>query len=420
MALLDALKADAQAAWDDTVATRRAIHQHPELAFEEHRTAALVAEQLAAAGLTEVQTGVAQTGVVATIRGQHPQRPAQGAPVIALRADMDALPIQETGAKPYISQVPGRMHACGHDVHTASLLTVARLLHHHRDALRGDVRLLFQPSEEKLPGGAKAMLEAGALDVPGLVGIVGQHVMPYLPVGTVGVRSGKYMASTDELHLTVRGQGGHGAQPHQTVDPVGMAAQLITALQQVVSRRADPRMPSVLTFGRVMADGATNIIPAEVQLAGTFRTFDEDWRNQAHELITRMAKGVVEGMGGEVDVNIVRGYPVLYNNPQLADLATNALADYLGAEQVQPLDLWMASEDFALYTQQHPGFFYRLGTANPSKPGTTSGLHKPDFDIDEDALQWAPGLMAYTAARTLDHYAQAAHQTPAQAPPRAA
>ncbi|MFO0485962.1 MAG: M20 family metallopeptidase, partial [Sphingobacteriia bacterium] len=269
-----------------------------------------------------------------------------------------------------------------------------------RDQLPGTIRLIFQPSEERNPGGASVMVQEGVLQ-PDVQHIVGQHVMPIIPTGKVGIRPGRYMASSDELHLTVWGKGGHGAQPHTTIDPVVIAAQLITALQQVVARRADPRMPSVLTIGRVIADGATNIIPEKIELQGTFRTFDEGWRTRAHQLIADIARGVVEGSGGRLELNIERGYPVLYNDPALTERVRQDLIDYVGAENVLDLDLWMASEDFAFYTQQVPGCFYRLGTMNEAQ-GITHPLHTARFNVDEEALKLSTGLMAYTAIRQLE------------------
>jgi amidohydrolase len=390
---LASIRAQNDRIFEHLVSIRRHLHQYPELAFEEHETAALVSRELERLGI-EHQTGIAKTGVVGYIVGEEP------GPTLALRADMDALPILEETDWAYKSKIPGRMHACGHDFHTASLLGVADILQTHRAQLRGCVQLVFQPSEEKLPGGASVMISEGVLQTPGLCGIVGQHVMPLLEVGKVGIRSGQYMASADEIYITVYGQGGHGAQPHTTVDPVAIGAQLITALQQVVSRRADPRMPSVLTFGKVQALGATNVIPPKLELEGTFRTFDESWRAQAHELIRSIAHGLVEGMGGRVDLEIRRGYPVLHNDPTLTAHARQWIEEYVGANNVVSLDLWMASEDFAYYTHHTAGCFYRIGTRRD--PETTGfGLHHPRFNVDEEALRLAPGLMAWVALREL-------------------
>jgi amidohydrolase len=396
--LLTALKARAAAIHPDVVALRRDLHAHPELAFEEHRTAGVVQRELAALGIP-FQAGVARTGVVGLIEGGQP------GPTIALRADMDALPIVEQNAIDYCSTVPGKMHACGHDAHTASLLGTARLLNELRAELPGTVKLIFQPSEEKHPGGASVMVQEGVLENPHVRSIVGQHVAPNIPVGQVGVRSGQYMASSDEILMTIHGKGGHGAHPHTAIDPVTIMAQTIVALQTIVSRNADPRTPSVLTFGDVHATGATNIIPNFVTLMGTFRTFDEAWRFRAHDLIRQLATAVVQGMGGRLEIDIRVGYPVLSNDPAVAESIRQGLCEYMGPENVHDLDLWPASEDFAFYTQRIPGCFYRLGTRNEAQ-GIVHGLHTPLFNIDESALATSTGLMAWLAFRELQARAQ--------------
>ncbi len=389
--MLSLLRDRSAALHADTVAHRRHLHQHPELSFAEHATCRYVAEALQAYGL-QPEAGIGGTGVVAVVEGRNP-----ASRVLALRADMDALPIVEANDVPYRSQNPGVMHACGHDAHTASLLTAGRLLHELRDAWEGTVKLIFQPGEEKAPGGASLMIKEGVLAGPAKPqAILGQHVMPYLPAGTVGFRSGMYMASADEIYMTIHGKGGHGAMPERFIDPVAITSYLLVALQQLVSRQANPKIPSVLSFGRVIAEGATNVIPNSVEVAGTFRTLDEAWREQAMLNIERMATGIVESMGGRLELNIVRGYPHLKNDPELT-ARSRALAEaYLGPENVVDLDLWMAAEDFAYYTHQVPGCFYRLGTGNEAR-GITSGVHTPTFDIDEDALRHAPGLMAWMA-----------------------
>lgn len=380
--------------FDDVVSIRRDIHAHPELAFEEERTAGIVASYLQQLGL-DVKTGVAKTGVVALVEGG-----AGEGPTLALRADMDALPIKEANEVDYASQHVGKMHACGHDVHTSSLLGTAKILAQIKDQLPGRVKLIFQPSEEVAPGGASVMIKEGALKQPDVQAIYGQHVMPYMDVGTIGVRGGQYMASADELYITIRGKGGHGAHPYACVDPIAIGAQLVTALQQVVSRKADPRIPSVLTIGHFVAGGATNIIPEQVEIMGTFRTYNEEWRYQAHTHIERIARSTVEGLGGELDFELVVGYPVLHNDERLYGMAKKHITDYVGAERVQELDLWPAAEDFAYYTHEVPGFFYRLGTRNEAK-GLVHGLHTPRFNIDEEALRLSTGLMAWLAVQSL-------------------
>ena len=296
--------------FNEVVANRRHLHAHPELSFHEVETSAFVAKKLEEMGL-EYQK-MADTGLVALIKGDKPSDK-----VVALRADMDALPITEANDVPYKSQNNGVMHACGHDAHTSSLLGTAKILTELKSQFAGTVKLIFQPAEEKLPGGASLMIKEGVLENPKPQAVLGQHVMPLIDAGKVGFRAGKYMASTDELYVTVKGKGGHGAQPQQNIDPVMITAHMLTALQQVVSRFADPKSPSVLSFGKVIANGATNVIPNEVYLEGTFRTMDEKWRNEAHIKMKKMAEGIAESMGGSCEFNIMRGYPFLINEEKL-------------------------------------------------------------------------------------------------------
>jgi len=383
----------------EVVRLRRTIHAHPELAFEEYETARLVVETLRPLGV-EIQTGIAQTGVVATLRGAMPGR------TVLLRADMDALPIHEENDLDFRSRHAGKMHACGHDAHTASLLGTAMILARLRDQLRGQVRLVFQPSEEKLPGGAQAMIREGVLEaangVPAPEVVFAQHVHPDLPVGMIGVRSGMYMASADELYITVRAEGGHAAAPHRLqADGVLVAAHIIVALQAIISRHAPPDVPSVLSIGRVLAEGATNVLPGTVRLEGTFRAMDEDWRFRAHALIRRIVKHTAQAHGAEADIEIVVGYPALYNHDGPTALVREAARAYVGPDRVVELEPWFASEDFAYFLRERPGCFYRIGTGNPEK-GITSGLHTPRFTIDEEALRIAPGFMAYLTWRYLE------------------
>ena len=389
----EALRRDAEALEQTLVSDRRHLHQNPELSFEEVQTSAFVQERLRDLNIP-FTAGIGGYGVVANLQGHRP------GPVVALRADMDALAIQEANDVPYASKVPGVMHACGHDVHTASLLGVAALLRSRTQEFSGTVRFLFQPAEEKLPGGASLMIRDGALANPVPQAIYGQHVMPLLPAGTVGFRSGRYMASADEIRLTIRGKGGHAAMPHLNTDSVLIASHIVVALQQVVSRRANPTLPSVLSFGHIIGEGAYNVLPNDVRLRGTFRTMDETWRAQAHALIREIASGTASAMGAICDVEIDRGYPMLFNHLEPTALARSTAEAYLGPQQVVDLDLWMAAEDFAFYAQEIPASFYRLGTRNEAK-GWVSSVHTSTFDVDESALPLGAGLMAAIALEQL-------------------
>ena len=376
----------------DTVAVRRHLHAHPELSFQETNTAAFVTKELQKLGLQP--QAIANTGVVALIEG----RP--GGPTVALRADMDALPIIEANDVPYKSTTPGVMHACGHDVHMASLLGAARILNELKGEFQGSVKLMFQPGEELLPGGASLMIKEGVLENPRPASVLGQHVFPHLPAGKIGVRPGRYMASTDELYMTIRGKGGHGAMPEMNLDPVLVAAHIIVAAQQIVSRRANPKIPSVLSFGKVIANGATNIIPNEVYLEGTFRTLNEAWRDEAHGHLRTLCEGLAASMGAVCELEIRRGYPYLENDPALTARVRAAAEAYLGPENVVDLDQWMAAEDFAYFSQAAPACFYRLGTRH-ADGRFASSVHTPTFDIDEQALATGPGLMAWLAVQEL-------------------
>ena len=394
MSLVDRIKGLAAEYSADTIRIRRHIHAHPELSYQEYETAKFVASELKAIGL-EPTEGVAETGVTAVIEGKNPEKRT-----IALRADMDALPIVEANDVPYKSLNEGVMHACGHDAHTASLLGTARILNSIKDEFEGSVRLVFQPGEEKNPGGASLMIKAGVLENPEPRHMVGQHVLPYIPTGKIGFRSGMYMASADEIYLTVKGKGGHAALPDKAIDPILIASHIVVALQQVISRNADPKLPTVLTFGSIHGGSATNIIPNEVKLKGTFRALNEEWRFEAHKRITKMAESLAEGMGGSCEVNISVGYPYLVNNPETTQIARTAAEAYVGSDNIVDLSLWMGAEDFAYYSQQVPSCFYRLGTGNEAK-GTTFGAHTPNFNVDEDALELGMGLMAWIATEEL-------------------
>ncbi|WP_395768470.1 M20 family metallopeptidase [Aquirufa sp.] len=377
----------------ETVSNRHHLHMHPELSFQETATQAFVEKQLQAWGITTSR--LANTGVVAIIEGKNPTKK-----VVALRADMDALPIIETNDVPYKSLNPGVMHACGHDVHTSSLLGTAHILQTIKDEFEGTVKLIFQPAEEKAPGGASIMIKEGVLENPKPASIFGQHVATNVPVGKIGFREGMYMASTDELYIKVIGKGGHGAMPDACIDPIVIASHIIVAMQQIISRNKNPKLPSVLTFGKIEGLGATNVIPDEVNIAGTFRAMDENWRADGLAKMKKLAEGIADAMGGEAIFEVLKGYPFLQNNPELTRRAKAAAITYMGEENVVDLDLWMAGEDFAFYTHHVDACFYRLGIRNDAK-GITSGVHTPTFDIDEDALAIGPGLMAWLTVSEL-------------------
>ncbi len=377
----------------EVIANRRHLHQNPELSFHEEKTYQFVTSKLDELGIGYER--MAGNGLVALLQGEKPS-----VQVVALRGDMDALPITEANDVPYKSQNPGVMHACGHDVHTSSLLGTAHILNQLKSEFGGTVKFIFQPAEEKLPGGASLMIAEGVLENPKPQAVLGQHVMPLIDAGKVGFRAGKYMASTDEIYVTVKGKGGHAAQPQQNIDPVIITAHILTALQQVVSRFADPKSPSVLSFGKVIANGATNVIPNEVYLEGTFRTMDEKWREEAHVKMKKMAEGMAESMGAICDFEIRKGYPFLINEEKLTARVRGFAEDYLGKENVLDLDIWMAAEDFAYYSQVADACFYRLGTRNEER-GIVSSVHTPTFDVDEGALALSTGLMAYMALKEL-------------------
>lgn len=378
----------------ELVAVRRHLHMYPELSMQEEKTSAYIQSKLKEYGIP-FTAGIAVHGVVGLIKGKNPEKK-----VIALRADMDALPILEKNQTGYTSQNPGVMHACGHDVHMTSLLGAAKIINELSNSFEGTVKLIFQPSEEKFPGGASMMIKEGVLENPVPSTMFGQHVLPTLEAGKVGMKPGKYMASTDEVYLTVKGRGGHGATPELNVDPVLIAAHILVALQQIVSRNAPPQLPAVLSFGRFIAEGRTNIIPNEVKLDGTLRTFDEKWRLEAHQKITKMAASIAEGMGGTCEVFIDKGYPFLVNDEQTTAKAKQYATEYLGSENVMDLDLRMTAEDFAYFSQSVPSCFYRLGIRNESR-GIIHNLHTDQFDVDESSLETGAGLMAWMAIREL-------------------
>lgn len=387
------MRADIQALARDLlpklVAIRQHLHRHPELSFREVQTMNFVVAQLEELGIP-YQKEIAGTGIVALIEG------AEAGKCIALRADTDALPITEQNEVPYKSLNEGVMHACGHDVHTSCLLGAAEILWQKRSAIKGTVKLIFQPGEEQSPGGASLMIKAGVLQNPAPDAIIGLHVFPELPSGYLGFRSGQYMASADEIHITIKGKGGHAALPQSTIDPIVIAANIIVQLQQIVSRRSHPLTPTVLSFGHINGGHVTNVIPEEVTLKGTLRTFDESWRKEAIRLIQEVVSHNCASWGAAAELHIPPGYPCLYNDEALTTAVRGFAEAYLGAGYVKPLDMRMTAEDFSFYTQEIPGCFFRLGT-NKDNEEFMYPVHNPHFDIDEAALATGAGIMAWAA-----------------------
>jgi amidohydrolase len=371
----------------DLISIRHHLHAHPELSYQEFKTSAFVQQKLSETGIPHHV--LAETGVVGTIEGKNP-----GSRVIALRADMDALPIREENNVPYKSTNEGVMHACGHDVHTTILLGASRILQETKDLWEGTVKLIFQPGEEKNPGGASLMIREGVLKDPEPEAIFGLHVHPGLEVGKLSFRGGMVMASADEIYITIKGKGGHAAAPHLTVDTILVASHLVVALQQIISRNRNPLSPSVLSITSVQGGFTTNVIPSEVKLMGTFRAMDEEWRFRAHELIRKQATELVHSMGAEIDLHIDVGYPMVHNNEALDKVARAEARDFMGADNVLETEVRMGAEDFGYYTRQIPGCFYRLGVMNVEK-GITSGVHTPTFNIDESAIEIGAGMMAW-------------------------
>ena len=375
------------------IEVRRYLHAHPELSYKEFETSAYIQHQLTALNIPfEVK---ATTGVIGLIKGKNPDKR-----VVALRGDMDALPITEENDVPYKSIKPGIMHACGHDVHTTCLLGAAKILNTLKDEWEGTVKLIFQPGEEKNPGGASLLIKEGVLENPAPENIFTLHIHPGLEVGKLSFRGGMVMASADEIYITIRAKGGHAAAPQNTADTILVAANLIVSLQQIVSRNNDPFNPSVLSITSFQGGYTTNVIPSEVKLMGTFRAMDETWRFKAHELITKMATDLVHSMGAEIDLKIDVGYPFVLNNEALSAAAHKKAAAYLGTDKIEETELRMGAEDFAYYSHQIPGCFFRLGVGNKAK-GISIGVHTPTFNIDEGAIEIGMGMMAVFGAEPL-------------------
>ncbi len=389
MNLIQTIKKLSEELYPEILEIRRHLHRHPELSFQEHETAGFIVRVLEKNGIA-CRQGIAGTGILAEVSG------ASQGKIIALRADMDALPIQEENDVEYKSEKKGLMHACGHDVHTASLIGTALILKKLSDRFSGKVKLVFQPAEEKAPGGARLMLEDNLFgdEEPELM--IAQHVYPPMITGNTGFKEGIYMASSDEIYITLKGKGGHAAMPHNCIDTVLIASHILVALQQIVSRQAEASIPTVLSFGRVIADGATNVIPSEVRMEGTFRTMDEKWRQDAHKKMINMAQSIARGMGAVCNFEIVEGYPALYNDPEITRKSVEYAASYLGQDAVEELDIRMTAEDFAFFAGKYPSVLYRLGVRSRDNQNPLD-LHTPTFNIDEEALKTGMGTMAWLA-----------------------
>jgi len=384
--MIERIKSLAKKYAPEFIEVRQHLHAHPELSYQEFETSKFVQQKLEEYNIPfEIK---ATTGIVGVIKGKNPE-----SRVIALRADMDALPISEKNDVPYKSKNEGVMHACGHDVHTTCLLGASRILSETTNDWEGTVKLFFQPGEERNPGGASLLIKDGALDNPKPQCIFALHVNPQLEVGNLSFREGITMASADEIYITVKSKGGHAAAPHLTTDTILVASHLVVSLQQIISRNNNPFSPSVLSITSFQGGFATNVIPTEVKLMGTFRAMNEEWRFKAHELIKKLTKELVASMGAEADVHIDVGYPCVYNNEELYIKARKIAEEFMGADKVSETEMRMGAEDFGYYSQKIPGCFFRLGTANMEK-GITAGVHTPVFNIDESAIETGIGIMA--------------------------
>lgn len=387
--LKDKIESLSKAYFETYRSVRHHLHAHPELSYKEFNTSQFIQNHLQSLGIPFKV--MAETGVVALIEGKKSNR------VIALRADIDALPIQEENNTAYASKIPGVMHACGHDVHTTILLGAAKILHDTKQDWEGTVKLIFQPGEEKNPGGASILIKEGVLENPAPTAIIGLHVHPILETGKLSFRTGKAMASADEIYVTVKGKGGHAATPHLTADTVLAASELVVALQKVVSRDRDPLSPSVLSICAINGGFTTNVIPAEVKLIGTFRAMDEAWRFNAHKRMQEVAEGIATSSGAEIDFKIDVGYPAVHNDPAITQRARSIAISTVGESNVEEGELRMGAEDFGYYSQKIAGCFFRLGTGNKQK-NIVSGVHTPTFDIDEDAIEIGMRMMATLGA----------------------
>lgn len=378
----------------EIIRIRRHLHMYPELSFQEWKTSEFIAGELRTMNIP-FQSGIAGTGIIGTIEGNNPE-----SKVIALRAELDALPISEANRVNYRSKNDGVMHACGHDVHVSCLLGSARIINEIRNEFDGTVLLVFQPGEELIPGGAKRMLDEGALQHPRPQAIIAQHVAPELETGQIGFRSGIYMASNDELYITIRGKGGHAAFPKETTDSVLIASKIVIALKESIDEKKSGGVPTILTFGKFLAQGATNVIPGEVTIEGTFRTFNEGWRQEAHRIMREIAEKLAREEGGSCEFRVATGYPFLTNDHEVTAAARESASQYVGKENIVNLDLRMSSEDFAYFARVFPATLYRIGVRKPGVKVAPS-LHSPTFDIDESVVELASGTMAWIAIASL-------------------
>jgi len=393
MMLADNIRALAKKYADEFIQVRHHLHKHPELSYREFATSQFVQSKLTEIGITwEV---LSETGVVGIIHGKNPDKK-----VLALRADMDALPIQEENDVPYRSVNDGVMHACGHDVHTTLLLGAAKILWELRNEWEGTLKLIFQPGEEKNPGGASLMIRDGVLTNPAPQGIIALHVHPGLDYGKLSFRKGRVMASADEIYITIKGKGGHAAAPHLTADTILIASQLVVALQQIISRNNNPVSPSVLSICSMQGGSTTNVIPSEVKMMGTFRAMDETWRYKAHELIRKQATALVEGMGASIDLHIDVGYPTVDNDPVFTDQVWGMAEQWMGKEHVEETEMRMGAEDFGYYSQQIPGCFFRIGVRNQAQ-GIIHQVHTPRFNVDERVIEEGIGVLAWLGASVI-------------------
>ena len=381
---------------DELISMRRHFHANPELSFEEENTANFISNTLKQWGIKH-QTDVGGYGIVGVVEGRNPNKK-----VIALRADMDALPIAEENSIEYKSLTEGKMHACGHDVHMTCLLGAIKILNSIKDSFEGSIKFIFQPAEETLPGGAIKMIEEGVLENPKPELIIAQHVFPEMEVGKVGFKSGIYMASSDEVNITVKGQGGHAAIPDRYDNTVLAAAEILTELNKEIEKEKPKDFPSVLAFGKFIANGAYNVIPSEVKITGTFRTFNEQWRKRVHQIIQEVSTKVSEKHNCSPELKISKGYPVLINDEEVSEKSRIAAKEFLGNENIEELQIRTTVEDFARFAEIIPACFYRLGVAN-SKKGIVSNLHTSTFNVDEKSIETGTGLMVWIALTNLKY-----------------